>query len=136
MCDGSSINICRDNWIAKNYGLRISAKRHSTRLEWVSDLFMSRCKCWDENLIKHFFYPHDAEEILKIHIHACGEGDFIVWHYDKNGILFVKSAYNFVLELKDRWDTVGQYSGERVGEGRTWELIWKANIPQKICCYQ
>ena len=36
-------------------------------MKLVSDLFMSGCECWDENLI---FYPHDAEEILKIRIQA------------------------------------------------------------------
>ena len=44
--------------------------RDNTRLKWVSNLFMSRSKCWDENLVKHIFYPHDADEILKIRIHA------------------------------------------------------------------
>ena len=68
VCDGSSINIWRDNWIPRRHGLKISARRHNTRLKLVSDLFMSGRKCWDENLIKYLFYPHDAEEILKIRI--------------------------------------------------------------------
>ena len=27
--------------------------------------------------IKYLFYPHDAEEVLKIRIHAYGDGDII-----------------------------------------------------------
>ena len=130
--DGSSINIWRDNWLPRNTGLKISAKRHNTRLRWVSDLFLSGRKVWDENLIKYLFYPHDAEEILKIHIHAYGDGDFIAWHYEKNGLFSVKSAYNLALKLKDSQDKLGQSSGDPCGERRLWDLIWKANIPQKI----
>ena len=116
VCDGSSINIWRDNWIPRRHGLKISARRHNTRLKLVSDLFMSGRKCWDENLIKYLFYPHDAEEILKIRIQASRDGDFVAWHHEKNGIFSVKSAYNFALNLKDSQDPVGQSSGEPEGE--------------------
>ena len=37
--DGSSINIWRDNWIPRDSGLRISAKKNRTRIKWVSELF-------------------------------------------------------------------------------------------------
>ena len=132
MGGGSSINIWRDNWLSRSTGLKISAKRHNTRLRWVSDLFLSGRKVWDENLIKYLFYPHDTEEILKIRIHAYGDGDFIAWHYEKNSIFSVKSAYNLAIKLKDSQDKLGQSSGDPCGERRLWNLIWKANIPQKI----
>ena len=34
--------------------------------------------------------------------------------------------------MKDSQDPVGQSSGEPEGERGIWEIIWKANIPQKI----
>ena len=55
-----------------------------------------------------------------------------MWHYEKNGLFSVRSAYNFALKLKNSQDELGQSSGEPNGERRLWNLIWKANIPQKI----
>jgi hypothetical protein len=43
----------------------------------MSDLILSDPKRWDENLFDTLFYPHDAEEILKLCIHLSGDGDFI-----------------------------------------------------------
>ena len=90
VCDGSSINIWRDNWIPRRHGLKISARRHNTRLILVYDLFMRGCKGWDENLIKYLFYPHDAEEILKIRIQTFRDGDFVAWHHEKNVYFLLK----------------------------------------------
>ena len=77
MVDGSSINIWRDNWIPRDSGLRISAKKNRTRIKWVSELFMTGSRSWDENLIRHLFYSHDADEILKLCILRLSEGDVI-----------------------------------------------------------
>ena len=55
---------------------------------------------WDENLIRHLFYPHDAEEILKLHILNLGEGELIAWHHEKSGMFSMKSEYRLALILK------------------------------------
>ena len=44
----------------------------------------------------------------------------------------MKSAYNLALKLKDRKENGGQSSTAINGERRLWDIIWKANIPQKI----
>ena len=44
----------------------------------------------------------------------------------------VKSVYNFAFNLKDSQDHSGQSSGELEGVRGIWDIIWKANIPQKI----
>ena len=132
MCDGSNINIWRDKWLLRASGLKVTAKKNRTMIKWVSDLMMSGQRRWDENLIRHLFYPHDAEEILKLRILNLNEGDFIAWHHEKNGLFSVKSAYNLVLKLKDRKENVGKSNTAINGERRFWNIIWKANIPQNI----
>ena len=97
MVDGTSINIWRDNWIPRESGLQICGKKSRTRIKLVSELFLSGSRSWDENLIRHLFYIHDAEEILKLRILRVGEGDFIAWHHEKSGLFFVKSAYRLAL---------------------------------------
>ena len=59
--DGSNINIWRDNWLPRKSGLKILERKSRTRNKWVSDLFLSGPRNWDQNLVKHVFYPHDAE---------------------------------------------------------------------------
>ena len=44
----------------------------------------------------------------------------------------MKSAYNLALKLKDRKENGGESSTAINGERRLWDIIWKANIPQKI----
>ena len=79
MADETSINLWRDNWILGESGLQISAKKNRTRIKWVSELFLSGTRRWDEHLIRHLFLIHDAEEILKLRTLRMGEGDIISW---------------------------------------------------------
>ena len=130
--DGANINIWRDNWLPRDSGLQISAKKNRTRLRCVSELFMRGSKSWDENLIRHLFYSYDAEEILKLRIPTVGEEDFIAWHYEKNGMFSVKSAYRLALNLKNNKSETGSSSDAVNGERRLWNIIWKAQVPQKI----
>lgn len=60
------------------------------------------------------------------------DGDFIAWHYARNGVFSIKSAYNLVLNLMERTDDSGQSSGRMNEDWRSWNVIWKANVPQKI----
>ena len=60
------------------------------------------------------------------------EGDFVALNYEKNGVFYGKSAYNFALKFKVSQDTIGQSSGDPEGERRIWQLIWKTNIREKI----
>ena len=39
-------------------------------------------------IILDIFYPHDVEEILKLWIQSSGDGDFIAWHFEKNGFFW------------------------------------------------
>ena len=79
-----------------------------TRTKWVSELFLSGSRRWDINLINHLFYPHDADEVLKVHVQSSGKGDFIVWHCEKNGLFSIKSVYNLALMLNERMEDSGQ----------------------------
>ena len=121
--DGKNVNIWRDNWLPRNSGLRVLVKKNRTRLKWVSELFISGTRRWDENLIRHLFYNHDAEEILRLHIQTIGEGDLIAWHYEKNGMFSVKSAYRLALNFQDGKGETGSsiYAADK---GRSvWDVI-------------
>nr|ABA98911.1 retrotransposon protein, putative, unclassified, expressed [Oryza sativa Japonica Group] len=80
--DGSKVNIWRDQWIPKESAFKPMG-RSRCRLRWVSQLMVPREKCWDEELIRHVCYPHDAEDILKIKIMQFPVEDFPAWHYER-----------------------------------------------------
>ena len=84
----------------------------------MSELFRSDTRRWDENLIRHLFYPHDAEEILKLCTLNLGEGDFIAWHHEKSGMFSVKSAYMLAQNLMDSKVSLGNSSVAINGERR------------------
>ena len=50
----------------------LAGKKKRSRLKWVSDLFKSGSRDWDHNIIRHLFYHHDAEEILKLQFNPRG----------------------------------------------------------------
>ena len=78
---------------------------------------------WDENLVRHLFYPYDAEEILRLRMQSNGEGDFVAWHFEKTGMFSVKSAYKLALTLKDKKEDEGQCSEAVLGERKIWDVI-------------
>ena len=97
----------------------------------MSELFLIGSRSWDENLIRHLFYIHDAEEILKLRILRVGEGDIIAWHHEKSGLFSVKSAYRLALNLKEPRSVSGNSSDAINGDRRLWNIIWNANVPPK-----
>ena len=101
-------------------------------MKWVSELILTGPKRWNENLVRHLFYPHDAEETLRLRIPSSGEGDFVAWHFEKSRMFLVKSAYKLALMLKEQKEDEGQYNEATLGERKIWDIIWKANVPQKI----
>ena len=44
----------------------------------------------------------------------------------------VKSGYKLALMLKEQKEDEGQYNEATLGERKIWDIIWKANVPQKI----
>ena len=63
---------------------------------------------WDLNLINQIFHSFDAEEIAKIRIPSVEYEDTAAWHYEKNGVFMVKSAYKLSEQLM--WDSLSKPS--------------------------
>ena len=87
---------------------------------------------WDEELIHANFWDIDAERILQIPLPRLDTSDFVAWHYNKNGMFSVKSAYHI------EWES--QYGGklrneEHVGSAYTnlvWKNLWSLKVPAKL----
>jgi hypothetical protein len=77
---------------------------------------------WDEPLIRSIFWGIDVRRILQIPI-TLGREDFVVWHYNRNGLFSVRSAYH------GRWK---HRFGHKLNEAKVWKKLWKLKIPAKI----
>ena len=93
----------------------------------MSDLLLNNPRRWNESLIKQIFFQHEAEEVLNIRIPEIEGMDILAWHFEKNDIFSVRSAYKLAVELNCN-DCSTSSSADR----KNFEAIWATPVPQKI----
>jgi hypothetical protein len=130
--DGKSINIWRDNWIARDYNLKVAAGKTNTRIRRADHLIIQNPSRWNEHLIRKIFYMEDAEWILKQKLPRNTCHDFLAWHYEKTGEFSVKSAYRLAYNLQHgvRWKAGS--SASKDNSRNVWKPIWNSNVPSKV----
>jgi hypothetical protein len=128
--NGEKIQIWRDNWIRRNGSLKITGKKKNTRIKRVKELFGNGTNGWNEDLVNSLFYPHDAEEVLKIRVGPNQVQDSVAWNAEKNGLFSVKSAYKLAINIKK--ETPLASSSAPDGKRNIWQRIWKAQVPNKV----
>jgi hypothetical protein len=129
--DGESIQIWRDNWILRQPNLKPSGATRTCRLRRVSQLMRPGCNEWDVGILRRFFYPWDADDILKIKLPAIKTQDWVVWNYENSGVFLVRSTYRLALMRATNMDELGS-SSERGGERKVWLKIWKMPVLPKV----
>ena len=113
-------------------GLKSAAFIKRSRLRWVNQLMDTERKEWNVNLIRQIFHSFDAEEICKIPIPNTDTKDCIAWHFEKNGIFSVRSAYKLAAFYSQSVQTNPSCSNREAGDRNIWDLIWKAKVPEKV----
>ena len=79
--------------------LKISSPTKTSRLQRVVDLMLHNPRRWNnEPLVRQIFLFDEAEEILCIRIPEIEDLDILSWHFEKNGIFSVQSAYKLAVE--------------------------------------
>lgn len=126
---GTGIRIWRSPWVPRTPSLRVLGKARPCRLTWVADLIDATRMTWKVDLLHRFFQAADVEIILKIKLPTKPLPDFIAWHYEKNGLFSVRSAYRLAVDLQD------MERGENIhgsGEGKLWRVLWQIPVPEKV----
>jgi hypothetical protein len=59
----------------------------------VEELINPVTGVWDEELINDMFWSVDANRIMQIPL-MQGRDDTVAWHYNRNGLFTVGSAYH------------------------------------------
>ncbi|XP_028062862.1 uncharacterized protein LOC114266180 [Camellia sinensis] len=137
--DGRSIQIWGDKWVPQPHSFRVCSPT-TTQLQGalVSDLINVERHCWDVTVLHENFLAMDVEAIQQIPLCCHGIPDMLVWHYTRNGLFSVRSAYHLQMNLSVR-EVRG--SGSDVQHVTWfWKRVWSLRIPNKIkvfawkCC--
>ncbi|XP_026434672.1 uncharacterized protein LOC113332339 [Papaver somniferum] len=91
--DGKSISAFRDRWIYNSCEPMLVANP-SPNLT-VSDFINDDTKSWNSELVRSFFTPNNAKNILDSRIPISGS-DRLIWPHSKNDPFNVKSAYKVI----------------------------------------
>jgi hypothetical protein len=127
--DGRNIDLWRDNWLPRDYNLKVTPRKTRSRIRRVSQLLLPENQAWNEELVKKVCYRYDAEWILKQKLPSNPCDDFVAWHYEKSGIFSVKSAYRLAYNLSQgtRWIPGNSHSVDNTRN--VWNMFWNANVP-------
>jgi hypothetical protein len=129
---GSKVKIFRDNWLPRIGAMKVEGRRNNSRKKWVSELIDANTNTWDVNEVRGCCAARDAEAILSIKLPVRASEDFVAWSAESNGIFSVRSAYRLGLQPTIDALAQGQSSSEASGDRSIWDLVWKAEFPQKI----
>jgi hypothetical protein len=110
--------------------MKVLSPRRSCRLKWVSEL-LDEQGMWKTELVRHIFYPIDADVILGIKP-ARQFDDILAWQLEKSGIFSVKSAYRLAFNQSPIQCYFAATSARPEGDDECWQKIWKANVPPKV----
>jgi hypothetical protein len=96
----------------------------------VDDLINPVDTIWDVDLVKSIFWPIDVNRILQIPL-TLGREDCVAWHYNRNVMFCLKSAYH--CQWKSKYDP-RIHTLQATGESRSqaWKHLWKLDLPGKI----
>lgn len=126
--NGESIDIWKDPWVPTVPGFKVQPQHSDNdKPQLVSELIDQNGPKWREEVIEEYFNPQDAREIWKIPIPQHDNADILRWHYTKNGLFSVRSAYHVVKQ--EDYDMGSCSNGNA---SRFWHVIWKLQLPQKI----
>lgn len=133
--NGGSTKIWEDNWLPREEMMRPYGCITQNPPELVSELIDSTSASWDRQKIESVFMPMDAQVILGIPLCTRNIPDFWSWHYEKNGLFSVRSAYRMLVATRVRreaWLENTSGSSSMAGEERSWKSLWKIQVPGKV----
>lgn len=131
--NGESIRIWQDPWIPKQWTRLPMLPRGRNLVQKVEVLISPVTGGWDAQLVEQTFSEEDARLILALPIHIELD-DCVAWHYDRKGILSVKSAYKVLMEEKRRHSVRGVQESSAGGnmQAEHWKGLWALKCPGKV----
>lgn len=131
--NGYYTNIWSSPWIPDDGRFTLYTPRPPTIFyPWkVADLIDEEAGTWNMPFIEATFWPVDCERIGRIPLGAITSDDRLVWHFSKNGIYSVKSAYQLSFAMKEGEGSLHMGSSSGAQQER-WAELWNLCLPPKI----
>ncbi|PNT61483.1 hypothetical protein BRADI_5g15730v3 [Brachypodium distachyon] len=68
-----------------------------------TDVRIVKTTSWDVGKLEQFFLPMNVEVIRSIPLSTRRQDDVWAWHFEKNGVFMVRSAYRLTRQPAPRW---------------------------------
>ena len=125
--DGSLINAWLDPWLPLHTPRPPLKTEAAPEHLMVSELFNSNRTDWEVNKLRNWIVSGDIETIKSIKLCSTAKDDLIGWHYTKDGMYTVKSAYWLATHLPNI-DGLPPPPGNVTLK----QLLWKINTAPKL----
>jgi hypothetical protein len=132
---GEETDAWNDNWILRDGALRPIHCKTTNPPHRVSNFIDYSTWQWDVQKLNAHFIPMDVQRIQSIPISTRRQADIWAWHYDKCGIVSVRSTYRMVASLRESreaWldETTSCSDHDRVH--KSWSKLWHVQVPSKV----
>ncbi|GJN02011.1 hypothetical protein PR202_ga19322 [Eleusine coracana subsp. coracana] len=90
---------------------------------------------WHRQRLEELFTARDIEVILQIPLSTRRQEDFWSWHYEKNGVFSMRSAYRMLVNNREHATAYMENIPGRsdiASEEKEWLRLWKLDLPSKI----
>jgi hypothetical protein len=99
---GENTSAWNQNWLPRDFMLRPLAQVKDDAPEMVASFIDRPTASWKIDLLEEHFLLMDYEVIKYIPLSTKDFPDSWAWHYDKKGILSVRSVYRLLVHTKKR----------------------------------
>jgi hypothetical protein len=132
---GETTNAWNHNWLPRDFMLRPLACLKDDPPMLVSSFIDASSATWRRDLLEEYFLPMDCDIIRAIPLSTRRMSDCWSWHYEKTGVLSVRSVYRMLVQTKKRredWLENRPAGSNSAKEGKLWQQLWKVQVPSKL----
>ena len=132
---GETTNIWRTNWLPRDGQLWPLSCPRPNALQLVKELIDPLTLGWDHAKLQQFLTPMDAEVASSIPLPMRRYDDFWAWHYEKSGLISVRSAYRILVQRQENvtaWLENKPGRSDVEADEQEWSAIWQLKVPSKI----
>ncbi|KAL0320306.1 UNVERIFIED_CONTAM: putative mitochondrial protein [Sesamum radiatum] len=125
--DGCDISIIGHPWILRPETFQPICKPFSLPADAKVSSLITADHEWNTELIRAEFSSTDADCILEIPLRVGGSRNILVWHFEKDDMFSVCSAYRAACRL---W-----YEASSTTQTRPSSFIWRAKVQPKVALF-
>jgi hypothetical protein len=124
---GETTNAWNQNWLPRDHMFRPLVCKKADPPMMVAEFINAPMASWNLEALNEYFIPMDVEAILAIPLSTRRLDDLWAWHYEKSGLLTVRSVYRMLERTKRRredWLEGRSASLNIEAEERAWKRLW------------